>query len=170
MTIYFAYEINLYPFKQSADFMLGNCLFVVVKLTKNTTDFDKYKYFGYGIGFTARISFSLSDLTEFGKNVTMFGDDMSSSMHVVNRKKDILILGRGLMKGLDDTLLTAEKEYATNLSEQQKKSCLNLHYNGAKSYLFVNGVEIYKFKANDSEIMQLYYDWTILQKSFKLTM
>ena len=150
--------------------MLGNCLFVAVKLTKNTADFDKYKYFGYGIGFTARRSFSLSDRTGFGKNVTMFGDNVSSSMHVVNRKKDILILGKGLMKGLDDTLLTAGKEYATNLSEQQKKFCLNLHYNGANSYLFVNRVEIYKFKANDSEIMQLYYDWAILQKSFKLTM
>ena len=97
VTIYFAYEINLYPFKQGADFMLGNCLFEAVKLTKNTTDFDKYKYFRYGIGFDARRSFLLSDRTGFGKNVRMFGDDMSSSMHVVNRKRDILILGKGLM-------------------------------------------------------------------------
>ena len=74
------------------------------------------------------------------------------------------------MKGLDDTLLTAEKKHATNLSEQQKKFCLNLHYNGANSYLFVNGVEIYKFKANDSETIQLYYNWAILQKCFKLIM
>ena len=29
--------------------------------------------------------------------------------------------------------------------------CLSLHYYGANSYLFVNGTEIYKFKANDSE-------------------
>ena len=28
-----------------------------------------------------------------------------------------------------------------------------MHYNGANSYLFVNGTEIYKFKANDSEIV-----------------
>ena len=28
-----------------------------------------------------------------------------------------------------------------------------MHYNGASSYLFVNGTEIYKFKANDSEIV-----------------
>ena len=33
------------------------------------------------------------------------------------------------------------------------KSCLSLHYNGANSYLFVNGAEIYKFKAKDSEIV-----------------
>ena len=30
---------------------------------------------------------------------------------------------------------------------------MNLHYNGANSYLFVNGTEIYKFKAKDSEIL-----------------
>ena len=29
---------------------------------------------------------------------------------------------------------------------------MSLHYNGANSYLFVNGIEIYKFKAKDSEI------------------
>ena len=28
-----------------------------------------------------------------------------------------------------------------------------LHYNGANSYLFVNGTEIYEFKAKDSEIV-----------------
>ena len=35
----------------------------------------------------------------------------------------------------------------------KKKFCLSLHYNGANSYLFVNGTKIYKFKAKDSEIV-----------------
>ena len=35
----------------------------------------------------------------------------------------------------------------------EKKFCLNLHYNGANSYLFVNETEIYTFKAKDSEIV-----------------
>ena len=35
----------------------------------------------------------------------------------------------------------------------KKKFCLNLHYNGADSYLFVNGKEILKFKAKDSAIV-----------------
>ena len=35
----------------------------------------------------------------------------------------------------------------------KNKFCLNLHYNGANSYLFVNGTEIYKFKTKDSEIV-----------------
>ena len=35
----------------------------------------------------------------------------------------------------------------------KKKFCLNLRYNGVNSYLFVNGTEMYKFKANDSAIV-----------------
>ena len=34
----------------------------------------------------------------------------------------------------------------------RKKFCISLHYNGANKYLFVNGTEIIKFKAKDSEI------------------
>ena len=35
----------------------------------------------------------------------------------------------------------------------RKKFCFSLHYNGANSYLFVSGTEIYKFKTKDSEIV-----------------
>ena len=49
--------------------------------------------------------------------------------------------------------LTAEKMYSINFTVTKKKFCLNLHYNGANSHLFVNGTEIYKFKAKDSEIV-----------------
>ena len=47
--------------------------------------------------------------------------------------------------------LTAERMYSINFTVTKKKFCLSLHYNGANSYLFVNGTEIYKFKAKDSE-------------------
>ena len=67
-------------------------------------------------------------------------------------KKDILVLGWGPTQGLENTL-TAEKMYSINFTEKNKKFCLSLHYNGANSYLFVNGTEIYKFKAKDSEIL-----------------
>ena len=30
---------------------------------------------------------------------------------------------------------------------------MSLHYNGSNSYFFVNGTEIFKFKAKDSEIV-----------------
>ena len=73
-----------------------------VEFTKNT-DFDRYKYSGYSIGFDARGSFSLSDSSEFGKNVIIFGTHMSSSVHVDkidNKKKDILILSKGTTDSL----------------------------------------------------------------------
>ena len=43
--------------------------------------------------------------------------------------------------------------YSINFTLTKKKFCLSLHYNGANSYLFVNGTEIYKFKAKDSKIV-----------------
>ena len=44
--------------------------------------------------------------------------------------------------------------YSINFTENNKKLCLSLDYNGASSYLFVNGKEIHKFKAKDSEIVR----------------
>ena len=76
---------------------------------------------------------------------------MSSSAHIGNKKKDILVLGKGPTQGLEHTL-TAEKMYSIDFTVTRKKICLNLHYSGANSYLFVNGTEIIKFKAKDSEI------------------
>ena len=43
--------------------------------------------------------------------------------------------------------------YPINFTVTKKKFCLSLHYNGANSYLFVNGTEIIKFKAKDSKIV-----------------
>ena len=72
--------------------------------------------------------------------------------HIDNKKKDILVFGKEPTQGLEHTL-TAEKMYSINITVTTKKFCLRLHYNGAKSYLFVSGSEIYKFKAKDSEIV-----------------
>ena len=77
---------------------------------------------------------------------------MSSSGHIDNKKKYILISGKGPTQGLEHTL-TAEKMYSINFTEHNKKFCLSLHYNGANSYLFVNDKQINKFKTNDSEIV-----------------
>ena len=43
--------------------------------------------------------------------------------------------------------------YSINFTVTGKKKCLSLHYNGANSYLFVNGTEIIKYKAKNSEIV-----------------
>ena len=71
---------------------------------------------------------------------------------MIIRKKDILVLGRGQTQGLESTL-TVEKMYSINFRVTKKKLCLSLHYNGANSYLFVNGTKICKFKVKDSEIV-----------------
>ena len=119
-------------------------------MTKNA-DIDKHRYSGYGIGFDRKSSFSFPR-GGFGQNVIIFRVDMSYSVHVDNKKKDILILGKGPTKGLQHTL-TAEKMYSINFTVTKKKFCLSLHYNGANSYLFVNGTGIYKFKVKESEIV-----------------
>ena len=77
---------------------------------------------------------------------------MSSFVHVDSKEKDISILGEGPAQQLDDTTLTAEKKYSIKFTEHNKMLCLSLNYNGANCYLFVNDVEILKFKAKDSEI------------------
>ena len=125
-------------------------MFGAVTLTKNV-DIDKYGYSGYGIGFDRKSSFSFRG-GGFDQNLINFGVDMSSSAHIDNKKRDILILGKGPTQGLEHTL-TAEKMYSINFTVQKKRFCLSLHYNWANSYLFVNGQEIVKFKAKDSEIV-----------------
>ena len=56
--------------------------------------------------------------------------DMSSTVHIDNKEKDILVLGKGPTQGLENTL-TAEKMYSINFTLTKKKFCLSLHYNGA---------------------------------------
>ena len=43
--------------------------------------------------------------------------------------------------------------YLISFIVTKKKFCLSLHYNEANGCFFVNGTEIYKFKAKDSEIV-----------------
>ena len=148
VNIYIVYEIeksvniSSYP-------TLENCLFGAVKLTKHI-DVDLYKYSGNGIGFDRKVSFPhLSGGT--GRNVIIFGVGMSLTTKIDDSKKDILILGKSPTQGLEHSL-TAEKINSTNFTKKTTKLCLSLYYNGANSHLFVNGTQIIKFKAKDSEI------------------
>ena len=65
---------------------------------ENNADIDKYKYSGYRIRFDRHGSFSFSGIG-LGKNVIIFGVNMSSSVPVDNNKKDILISGKGPTQG-----------------------------------------------------------------------
>ena len=119
VNIYIVYEINKKDNTKSSDSTLENCLFVAVTLTK-TVNIDKYGYSGYGIGFDRKSSFTFSG-GRFGQNVLICGVDMSYSAHIDDKKKDILVLGRGPTQGLKHTL-TAEKMYSINFTEKIKSS------------------------------------------------
>ena len=144
VNICIAYELGAFS-SHNNDPTLKNSLFGAVTLNKNA-DIDKYGYSGYGIGFDRRSSFSFPG-GGFGQNVLIF-----LLLVLVIRKKDILVLGKGPRQGLKHTL-TSEKMYSISFRMTKKKFCLSLHYNRTNSYLFVNGAEIYKYKAKDSEIV-----------------
>ena len=151
LNIYIVYELGASS-SHDSDPTIKHCLFGAVTLTENA-DIEKYKYSGYGIGFDRRSSSSFPN-GGFGQNVLIFDAEMSASIHIDNKKKDTLVVGTGPTQGLESTL-AAEKMYSINFTVTKKKFCLSLHYNGKNSYLFVNGTEIIKFKAKDSEIVAI---------------
>ena len=129
VNIYIVYEISK-SINISDYLTLENYLIGAVTLTKNA-DIDRYGYSGYEIGFDRHGSFPFPG-TGLGRNVIIFGVDMSSPTKIDNRKKDILILGKGPTQGLEH-LLSAEKIYSIDFTEHNKNFCLSLHYNGANS-------------------------------------
>ena len=82
--IYIVYELGASS-SHSNDRTLKNCLFGADTLTK-IADIDKYGYSGYGTGFDGRSSFSFPG-GKFGQNILIFRVDMSSSAHIINKKK-----------------------------------------------------------------------------------
>ena len=68
-------------------------MFGAVKLTKHV-DVEQYKYSGYGNGFDRKGSY-WHPSGGTGRYIIMFEVDVSSSEKTDNRKKDILILGKG---------------------------------------------------------------------------
>ena len=97
---------------------LENCLFGAVSLTKNA-DVGRYGYSGFD-----RHGSPSFPSTGLGRNVIIFGADMSLSTKIDNRKKDIVILGKGPTQGLKQTLLIAEKMYSINFTEHNETFAL----------------------------------------------
>ena len=77
---------------------------------------------------------------------------MSSPIHASNKTKNILVLRKDFVQGLNTTIY-AEKLYSINFTKINTKFCSRLHYNGSNRYLFVNGTEIHEVKTKDSEII-----------------
>ena len=139
MDIYSVCEIHLWPDTKGLDFTSRNYLF--------DADPGKYELLAFRIASDTSGSYSFWDGSEFGRNIAIFVAEMSSSVHIHNKRKDVLIIGKRLTDRLDNTTLT---KYFIDFN-QQKKYCSSRYYNQVNSYVFVSGVQICKFKANDSE-------------------
>ena len=87
------------------------------------------------------------------KKEIIFRAGISSSVHANNKTKNVLVLDEEFTQGLNNTTIYVEKLYLINFTGNNKKLCLSLHYNGSNSYLFVNSIEIIKFKTKDFEIV-----------------
>ena len=135
VNIYVVYEITNVKYNNNP--IQKNVLFETIKLTKNA-DIKKYKCSGNGSGFDSQIFYDHPS-GGISKDVIIFGVDLSSSTNTANNKKNILILGNSPIKGLGEHSLSAGKIYSINFTKTTTKFCLSLHYNGANSYLFVNG-------------------------------
>ena len=159
VNIYIVYKLDAIKPTRNTDFTIQNALFGAGKITEDPSDSDHNKYNGYRIAFDEGSDFSFGNIVN-GKNVILFGADMSFSSHERNRQNEIYVLGKYFNQGVTTvapttlsgrtkkgTTIYAEKVYKLNFTEPNKNFVLPLHCNGDDSYLFVNGGGELKFKA-----------------------
>ena len=77
---YISYKVNPRLKNLNTNFTVNNCLFESLRRMKNV-DLDKYKYSGYSIAFDSSSKFLFTD-ERLGKNVIIFGADISSSLYI----------------------------------------------------------------------------------------
>ena len=147
INIYCVYKLDPIASSRDTSFTMQDASFGAMQITKNATDNSKNNYKGYGICFDEGSQFghTMSEggrthITN-GRNVLIFGADMSFSIHRTNRANHIYVMGDGLTQGIHDT-------------EPNVKFVLSLHYNGDDSYLFVNGRQELKFKCKTDQLVK----------------
>ena len=137
---YIVYKTSLIILFLNSNFVCKNCFFGAIKIANTTnSDNDKWQYSGYIIGFDSTGNFEA---------------DVGNSRLATNKIQSVLILGHGLIQKINDTTIYVEKMYSPNFTVDNKTFCLSLHYNSDNSYLFVNGKEVTKFKAENSELIK----------------
>ena len=160
INIYCAYKLDPIASSRDTSFTIQDALFGAMQITKNETDNSKNNYKGYSICFDEGSQFGhtmtkgVRTHTTNGRNVLIFGADMSFSVHRTNRANHIYVMGDGRTQGIDDTTLYVEKKYFRNFTEPNEKFVLSLHYNGNDSYLFVNGRQELKFKCKTCQLVE----------------
>ena len=145
INIYCFYKLDRIASSRDTSFTIQNALFGAMQINKKATDNSKNNYKGYGTCFDETSLFShtiteggFTDTTN-GKNILIFGADMSFSVHATNRANHIYLMGDGLTQGINDTTIYVQKNYYRNFTDPGKKFMLSFHYNGDDSYLFVSG-------------------------------
>ena len=108
VNIYIAYLIDPISNSRNADYTVQNALFGGVKITKDAVDASKHKYEGYGICFDEGGMFSMGNIDN-GRNVLIFGVHENPVIHLNNEANNIFIMGDGIVQGINDTTLYAEK-------------------------------------------------------------
>ena len=159
INIYIVYKLDPIATSRDTTFTIQKALFGAMQITKNT-DINKYNYKGYGICFDGRKEFThvrkignFSDTAD-GRNVIIFGVDMSFSKHANNKRNNIYVMGKDYVQRINDTTIHAEKIYNRNFTDLGHKFVLSLHYNGNNSYLYVNGNQELKFKAKTDQLVK----------------
>ena len=156
--IYVVYKLDPIASIRDTTFTMQNALFGAMQITKNA-DTSKYDYKGYGICFDERSQFGHTVTeggrahTTNGRNILIFGANMSFSVHKTNGENHIYVMGDRFTQGIHNTTLYVERNYWRNFTDLGKKFVLSLHYNGDDSYLFVNGRQELKFKAKDDQVI-----------------
>ena len=160
INIYCVYKLDPIASSRDTSFTVQDALFGAMQITKNATDNSKNNYKGYGICFDEGSQFGhkmseggRTHITN-GRNVLIFGADMSFSIHKTNRANHIYLMGDGLTQSINDTTIYVEKKYIRNFTEPDVKFVLSLHYNGDDSYLFVNGRQELKFLCKTDQLVK----------------
>ena len=94
-------------------------MFGAIKITKDVNT-SHYQYHGYEICFDGQSDFSFGNITD-GKNVIIFGADMSFSSHSTNKANNIYVLGKDFVQGINGTTIYAEKIYKHNFTTPNKR-------------------------------------------------
>ena len=97
INIYCVYKLDPIASSRDTSFTIQDALFGAIQITKNATDNSKNNYKGYGICFDEGSQFShtvseggRTHITN-GRNILIFGADMSFSIHTTNRANHIYI-------------------------------------------------------------------------------
>ena len=141
VNLYIIYSIPYITYKSDPD-TIDQCLF-------SATDYNNKKWSGYGVAF-GKQHYLHKDSGKNANNLIILGAALSDSNDEETKKNNILILGKGSVQ-INNRTIQAKSELKTNCTLPQK-FILSVHYNGGDSYLFVNNIQLYKFKAKDSEV------------------